>query len=127
MKIYVTKDCIGKLTPFEEMLLLIIKGECQTNRQIWDGDANIKVADKFNTVVIRVAPFQKGNRIEFKIENTSAGLAKDIKKLVAPFMFGFEMSTHFDEENYINYIISERFETEKKTVTYNTGKEYKKL
>lgn len=116
MTINSTLDCI-KLTDFEKMLLVIIKGalydfyHSRDEKYRKGASYHITVKSTDNSKVLT----------SFKIEgfgnNTPKGLFNEVKKIITPFTCGFQIQGGYNEDESTT-IILQRFEMKRETLNY---------
>lgn len=119
MTINETRDCI-KLTPFEEMVVKVIKG------LIWEswyempqGDYYMPFKMQYFNTVKSIYMTEDTHRIFFQIKGVHALFSKDLKRIIEPLMQGHKVYISLENETQCEFFL-DRFVTEIKTiVTYN--------
>jgi hypothetical protein len=117
MKIYTTIDCI-KLTAFDKMLLAVIKGVLYDFRHsLTEPYCN---EDVIYSIIIKYPDGDKKSKLTlFKVAgNTPPGLFEEVKNIIKPFTFGFQLQGGYSKEDNSTAIILQRFELERKTLNY---------
>jgi len=116
MKIYTTIDCI-KLTDFEKILLVIIKGvlyDFYHSRP----SAYCDKPETYN-ITIKRCDVVSNYLTTFKIEgNTPVGLFDEVSRLITPFTFGFKPQGGYNNEDKSTSVILQRFELKRETLNY---------
>jgi len=115
MRIFTTLDCI-KLTDFEKLLLVLIKGA------IYDFDHSINgtkfYVDTDKVITVKPTDGSQGKLTTFKIENSAPGLFDEVKTIIKPFIGNFNVQGGFTDEKMTTTIILQRFEVVREHLTY---------
>lgn len=119
IKIYTTLDCVGELTKFEKMLLVIIKGA------LYDfyHSRSEPYAGQPATYHIIVSPSYGNEKAmtTFLVDadtTTPKGLFDEVKRLITPFSCGFQLQGGFREHDNKTSMILQRFEMKRETLNY---------